>query len=113
MKDAPVYGDVPNSEIADFYDKIISCSSDVPEDHKQYIQYQTHRHSRSCRVGKARSCRFGFPKPPMDKTYVLEPFTCEEQDVLEPFTCEEQEDRERKRTVVECKETFEQLWFRN
>ena len=26
VKDAPVYGDVPNSEIADFYDKIISCS---------------------------------------------------------------------------------------
>ena len=84
MKDAPVYGDVPNSEIADFYDKIISCSSDAPEDHKQYIQYRIHRHSRSCRVGKARSCRFGFPKPPIDKTCVLG-----------PFTCEEQEDRER------------------
>ena len=83
MKDAPVYGDVPNSEIAGFYDKIISCSSDVPVDHKQYIQYQIHRHSRSCRVGKARSCRFGFPKPPIDKTCVLEPFTCEEQEDCE------------------------------
>ena len=77
VKDAPVYGEVPNSEITEFYDKIISCSSDVPEDHKEYIQYQIHRHSKSCRVGKARSCRFGFPKPPMDKTCVLEPFTCE------------------------------------
>ena len=67
VKDAPVYGEVPNSEIAEFYDKIISCSSDVPEDHKEYIQYQIHRHSKSCRVGKARSCRLGFPKPPMDK----------------------------------------------
>ena len=80
VKDAPVYGNDSNSEIADFYDKIISCSSDVPEDHKQYIQYQIHKHSRSCRVGKARSCRFGFPKPPLDKTCVLEPFTCEEQE---------------------------------
>ena len=75
-----VYGKVPNSEIADFYDKIISCSSDIPEDHNTYIQYQIDRHSRSCRVGKARSCRFSFPKPPMDKTCVLEPFTCEEQE---------------------------------
>ena len=83
VKDSPVYCNVPNSEIADFYDKIISCSSDVPEDHKQYIQYQIHRHSRSCRVGKARSCRFGFPKPPIDKTCVLEPFTCEEQEDCE------------------------------
>ena len=78
VKDVPVYGEVPNSEIAEFYDKIISCSSDVPEDHKEYIQYQIHWHSKSCRVGKARSCRFGFPKPPMDKTGVLEPFMCEE-----------------------------------
>ena len=80
VKDAPVYGEVPNSEIAEFYDKIISCSSDVPEDHKEYIQYQIHQHSKSCRVGKTRSCRFGFPKPLMDKTCVLEPFTCEEQE---------------------------------
>ena len=35
------------SKIAEFYDKIISCSSDVPEDHKEYIQYQIHRHSKS------------------------------------------------------------------
>ena len=78
VKDAPVYGEVPTSEIADFYNKIISYSSDVPEDHKEYIQYQIHRHSRSCRVGKSRSCRFSFPKPPMDKTCLLETFTCEE-----------------------------------
>ena len=80
VKDAPVYGEVPNSETAEFYDKIISCSLDVPEDHKEYIQYQIHWHSKSCRVGKTRSCRFGFPKPPMDKTCVLESFTCQEQE---------------------------------
>ena len=80
VKDATIYGEVPNSEIAVFYDKIISCSSDVPEDHKGYIQHQIHRHSRLCRVGKARSCRFGFPKPLMDKSCVLQTFTCEEQE---------------------------------
>ena len=67
VKDTLVYGEVPNSEIAEFYDEIISCSLDVPEDHKEYVQYQIHRHSKSYRVGKARSCRFGFPKPQMVK----------------------------------------------
>ena len=43
IKNAPAYGEVPNAEIAEFYDKIISCSSDVPETHKEYIQYQIHR----------------------------------------------------------------------
>ena len=61
IKDAPVYSEVPNEKIAEFYDKIISCSADVPEDHKEYIQYQIHRHSKSCHAGKARSCRFSFP----------------------------------------------------
>ena len=56
IKNAPAYGEVPNAKIAEFYDKIISCSSNVPEDQKEYMQYQIHRHSKSCRVGKARSC---------------------------------------------------------
>ena len=38
VKDAPVCGEVPNSAIAEFYDKIMSCSSDVPEDHKEYYK---------------------------------------------------------------------------
>ena len=81
FKDAPVYSEVPNEKIAEFYDKIISCSADVPEDHKEYIQYQIHRHSKSCRVGKARSCQFSFPRPPMPRTCVLEPFSCDDEDV--------------------------------
>ena len=56
IKNAPAYGEVPNAEIAEFYDKIISCSSDVPETHKEYIQYQIHRHSKSCHVGKGKPC---------------------------------------------------------
>ena len=40
IKDAPVYGESSNTEIALFYDKIISCSLDVPEHHKQFVMYQ-------------------------------------------------------------------------
>ena len=56
VKDAPIYGESSNNDIADFRDKIISCSSDVPDEHKQYIQYQIHRHSKSCNYSKLKSC---------------------------------------------------------
>ena len=52
INDALVYGESSNEYVADYYDKIISCSSDVPEEYKEYINYQIHRHSKSCHVGK-------------------------------------------------------------
>ena len=69
LNDAPVYGESSNEYVADYYDKIISCSSDVPEEHKEYINYQIHRHSKYCRVGKLKHSTFSFPQPPM-------PYTC-------------------------------------
>ena len=78
INDAPVYGESSNEYVADYYDKIISCSSDVPEEHKEYIKYQIHRHSKSCHVGKLKHCRFSFPQPPMQYTCILEPFLAED-----------------------------------
>ena len=57
---------------------IKSCSSDVPEEHKEYINYQIHRHSKSCHVGKLKHCTFSFPQPPMPYTCILEPFLAED-----------------------------------
>ena len=78
LNDAPVYGESSNEYVADYYDKIISCSSDVPEEHKEYINYQIHRHSKYCHVGKLKHCRFSFPQPPMPYTCILEPFSAED-----------------------------------
>ena len=69
-----MYGESSNEYVADYYDKIISCSSDVPEEHKEYINYQIHGHSKSCHVGKLKHCRFSFPQPPMPYTCISEPF---------------------------------------
>ena len=80
IKDAPVHGESSNTEIALFYDKIISCSLDVPEHHKQFVMYQLHRHSKSCRFRQTNTCRFNFPRPPMRQTCVLEPFHPNEKD---------------------------------
>ena len=80
LKNAPIYGESSNAEFAEFYDKIISCSSNVPQEHKQYVSYQFHKHSKSCRVGKLRRCRFNFPCPPMPSACVLDPFNTDDQE---------------------------------
>ena len=77
LKDAPVYEQDDNDTIAAFYDKIISCSANVPANKQKYIEYQLHRHSKTCRVGNTKRCRFGFPIPPMPKTLILEPIDFE------------------------------------
>ena len=64
--------------MADYYDKIISCSSDVPEEHKEYINYQICRHSKYCHVGKLKHCRCSFLQPPMTYTCILKPFSAED-----------------------------------
>ena len=79
LENAPEYGETDNDTVARFYDNIISCSSDVPEAHKQYIQYQIHRHSRTCHIGNTHKCRFSFPIPPMSKTVILEPIDFESE----------------------------------
>ena len=77
LKDAPEYGHDPNETVADYYDQIISCSLDVPQEHKQYIECQLHRHSKTCCVGNTHKCRFSFPVPPMSNTRILEPIECQ------------------------------------
>ena len=57
LENAPEYSETDNDTVARFYDNIISCSSDVPETHKQYIQYHIHRHSRTCGIGNTHKYR--------------------------------------------------------
>ena len=78
MENAPEYGKTDNNTVARFYDNII-CLSDVPEAHKQHIQYQMHRHSRTCCKGNTHKCRFAFPIPPMSKTVIFEPIDFESE----------------------------------
>ena len=79
LKDAPQYGCENNETVANYYDQIISCTSDVPAEFKQYIEYQVHRHSKTCRIGNTHTCRFSFPIPPMRKTIILEPIEYESE----------------------------------
>lgn len=55
-------------------DKYITCSRVVPVHLESYLQYQIHCHANTCRkkVGKQK-CRFGFPRPPLPETMILQP----------------------------------------
>ena len=73
-----MYGESSNEYVAAYSDKIISCSSDIPEEHKEYINYQIHRHPKYCHVGTLKHYIFSFPQPPVPYTCILEPFLAED-----------------------------------
>ena len=84
LKHAPQYGYDDNATVADYFDMIISCSSDVQEEDKKYIKYQLHRYPKTCFIGNTCRCRLGFPVLPMPKTLLLEPVECEtEEEVMD------------------------------
>ncbi len=70
---APIYGTDTSETIALFIDKFVSCSAQ-PETHREFVNNQLHRHSKSCRKKGKALCRFGFPLPPMPHTVLLEPY---------------------------------------
>ena len=73
-KNAPEYGQNKEDEILQFNEKYVSCSIDILDHEKQYVDLQRRRHSRSCRKKGKALCRFGFPIPPMPETIILEPY---------------------------------------
>uniref|UniRef100_A0A671XJ70 ATP-dependent DNA helicase n=1 Tax=Sparus aurata TaxID=8175 RepID=A0A671XJ70_SPAAU len=80
IKDSPKFEEDPDSHIMEFIDRYISCKmpdpDTDPELHKIVSEVQVHsrKHSKSCKKGNV-ACRFGFPKLPMDKTFITRPPT--------------------------------------
>ncbi|CAG9799466.1 unnamed protein product [Chironomus riparius] len=77
LNEAPTFdADKPHlfRHIEEFIDNIISTSSDDP-DTKDFVKYQYHKCSRTCKKKKRgnTSCRFGAPFIPMDNTSILQP----------------------------------------
>nr|XP_057929967.1 uncharacterized protein LOC131129981 isoform X1 [Doryrhamphus excisus]XP_057929968.1 uncharacterized protein LOC131129981 isoform X1 [Doryrhamphus excisus]XP_057929969.1 uncharacterized protein LOC131129981 isoform X1 [Doryrhamphus excisus] len=82
IKDAPVIEEpdpIYCGEVVEFIDRYITChipdQTKDPELHEVVTSVQTHSrsHTKSCRKGNV-SCRFGFPKLPMDVTTITFPF---------------------------------------
>ncbi|XP_073808479.1 uncharacterized protein [Danio rerio] len=78
VKDAPEFEHDQDQVVCDFIDKYISCKlpdeNEDPELHKIVSEVQMHsrNHSKSCRKNK-KHCRFGFPKPPINRTIITRP----------------------------------------
>ncbi|KAG1927220.1 ATP-dependent DNA helicase PIF1 [Pimephales promelas] len=78
VKDAPEFEKDEDQDVCDFIDKYISCKlpdpDKDPELHKIVSEVQMHsrNHSKSCRKNK-KHCRFGFPKPPINRTMISRP----------------------------------------
>lgn len=71
IKDAPVYGQSDISDVLSFIDKYVTCKKDTTM--PSLVNYQTHRHARTCRKKGKAICRFNFPIPPMPSIVILQP----------------------------------------
>jgi hypothetical protein len=106
IKDAPILGEGNEEVVAAYVDKYVTCSKslDVPylslDEKQQLISRQTHRHTRTC-PHKNKVCRFNFPKPPMDKTTILQPF--------DKGTKEKSLSNEQKKELAEHKANFKKI----
>ena len=84
IENAPKFAENDEEEVIEYIDKVASCSSKVPtSDNQKYVEYQKHKHSRTCRKGGKPVCRFGIPFPPMRKTTIVCPYDGDEREVHE------------------------------
>ena len=77
VQNAPRYSEDPEDEVIEFIDKYISCEVPPESDeelHEIVTNVQTHskNHTKLCRKG-SKVCRYNFPKPPSNRTFICEP----------------------------------------
>ena len=76
VQDAPQLGIDKDEDVVQFIDKYISCltpnEEEDPELHEivRSVQQHSKKHSKSCRK-KGTTCRFNFPRPPSEKTFIV------------------------------------------
>ena len=75
IKDVPKFDVDSDGDVCSYVDKIISCSSTVPESDLEFLKLQKHKHSKTCRkkVKGQTICQFGAPWPTMCHTVILQP----------------------------------------
>ncbi|XP_056001840.1 uncharacterized protein LOC130048804 [Ostrea edulis] len=83
IKDAPSVQTHSYEEVSQFIDKYATCEKHGADDF--LINYQTHRHARTCMKKNKPICRFHFPIPPMPQTVVLAPLDEDDQNFSTAF----------------------------
>lgn len=79
IKDAPNILSHEYQEVAEFINKYVSCNEDGAD--PSLVNYQTHRHARTCMKKNKPICRFNFPIPPMPFTMILSPLNEEDENI--------------------------------
>ena len=77
IDNSPKYNEATDAEVLNYIDQVSSCSAAVSREFKEYLDFQKHKHSRTCRKGGKPVCRFGIPFPPMRNTKILGPYVGE------------------------------------
>ena len=72
IENAPKLEKNTEEEIIQFVDNYLTCSTD-DEEIGELVEFQSHKHSKSCRKKGKAICRFGFPLPPLPRTLLLHP----------------------------------------
>ena len=83
IKDSPKFEISKTEDIEIFVDTYIQCYKppvELDPELSALVANQLHRHSHTCRKGRKFQCRFGYPKPPMPETLLLEPMKEDEVD---------------------------------
>ena len=85
IENSPKYQENTEEEILDYIDQVSSCSTAVSDEFEAYLNFQKHKHSRTCRKRGQPICRFGIPFPPMRKTTIIGPYSGEDRSVYESY----------------------------
>ena len=76
LDNAPIFSEGCGIEgVINFIDEFISCERNPEGSHSEFVKFQFHKHTHTCRKKSAgkKGCRFQFPKPPMKSTMILLP----------------------------------------
>ena len=109
IENAPKYAGDKEEDVLEYIDRVASCSSNVAMELEEFLEYQKHKHSRTCRKGGKPVCRFGIPFPPMQETTVIRPFVGENRSVYEEYYDTIQDQLNKLETDVTFEEFLENI----
>ena len=93
VKNAPKLSDDGCDAVCDFIDQYVTCKLPSKADDSELyeivssVQQHSKNHSKSCKK-KGTLCRFNFPRPPSEKTFIASPIEMEEENKQNNSTSE-------------------------
>ena len=106
IENAPKLGCDDDADVAKFIDTYVSCKlPSVEEDEElndivSHVQQHSRKHSKSCKK-KGTDCRFNYPRPPSERTFITEPEPIDDVEEIEMDVTNESND---------AKELLKSVW---